>query len=79
MDSIGDLLNTNQSAEPPQVAALKKYVKDNYDSKASVRVSPKYLLISAPNAAIAHKMRVDTLKITEECKLDRRLVIHIGS
>ena len=79
MDSINDLLSKKTPSEPPQVSALKDYARRNYDVEVSIRVSPKYFLISAPNAALAHKMRVDTVRITEECKLDKRLVIHIGS
>ncbi len=79
MDSIDDLLSNRTPSEPPQVPALKKYAKDNFNTEISVRVSPKYYLITVPNAGLASKMRVDSLAITQQCNLDKRLVIHIGS
>lgn len=79
MDSIDNILRSKNTSEPPQVSALKRYVKDNHDTDISVRVSSKAYVITVPNAALAHKMRVETREITHQCKLEKRLVIHIGS
>jgi hypothetical protein len=78
MDSINDLLRSRNPSEPPQILALKKYVKDNYDSDISVRVSFKYYLITVPNASLANKLHVETAKIIKKCNLEKALVIHIG-
>lgn len=79
METLADLLKRKPSSEPPQVSALKKYAKDNYSIDISVRVSPKHYLITVPNASLAQKFRIETTQITEECLLDKRLVIHIGT
>lgn len=79
MDNLADILKNKPTGEPPQVVALKKYAKDNYSIDISVRVSPKHYLITVPNSSLAQKFRIETSQITEECLLDKRLVIHIGS
>lgn len=79
METLADILKNKPQSEPPQVLALKKYAKDNYNIDISVRVSPKHYLITVPNASLAQKFRIETATITDECLLDKRLVIHIGS
>ncbi len=79
MDSLDNILTDRTPHEPPQVAAIKKFVSDNYGTNVAVIVSPKFYLINAPNASIAHRLRVDTVKMISVCNLDKRLVIHIGN
>ena len=79
MQSIRDVMASKKpQQEPPQVAALKKYAHDVYQVKIRVLVRPTHYLISVPTGGIAHKFRVETSHITDVCKLDKKLVIHIG-
>jgi hypothetical protein len=78
MDSIFKVLKNKSPEEPPQVAALKKYVRDNHKRDIQVSVSKSHYLITVPGAALAHTLRIETAKIIEICDLDKRLVIHIG-
>lgn len=78
MDSLGDVVQRKNIHEPPQVAALKKYVLTNHGTTISVKSSPKYYLITVPSASLAGRLRVETARITDECRLDKRLVIHVG-
>ncbi len=78
MDTIADLLARKQPKEPPQVVALKEYVRSNHGVEISVRVNTSHYLILVPTAALAHRLRVETFKIIETCELDKKLVIHIG-
>jgi hypothetical protein len=78
MESMNVILKSKKSSEPPQVSALKAYAKKHHDTDITVRVSASHYLISAPSAAVAQKLRFETLQIKQECNLDKRLVIHIG-
>ncbi len=78
MDSLGDVVQRKNIQEPPQVAALKKYVQDNHNATITVKIAPKYYLITAPGASLAGTLRLETAQIVEECSLDKRLVIHVG-
>ena len=78
MDSMDELLKIRKPQEPPQVTALKEYAKKNHNTDIQVRINANNYLISVPGAALAHKFRIETPRIVEECGLDKRLVIHIG-
>lgn len=79
MDQLKDLLKNNSPPEPPQVKILKDYLAKNYEIETSVVVSNNSYLIFAPNAALAHKLRVGSLEISAECNLDKKLIIRIRS
>ncbi len=78
MDDIKSLLNKQSPNEPQQVSELKKYALATYDISLKVRVTSKSYTVLVPNAALAHKFRLDKDKIIEECSLDKALIIHIG-
>lgn len=78
MQSLQDMLQDKRPSEPPQVRALKEYARKHYGIEIQVRTSRSHYLVTVPGAAYAHKVRVDTLAITEACQLEKRLVIHIG-
>jgi hypothetical protein len=78
MDSLDTMLRSRKPIEPPQIAALKKYAFDAHSVSIEVKSAPKYYLIIVPGSSLAHKFRVETAQIIEICKLDKRLVIHIG-
>ncbi len=79
MDTIGNLLQKKAPQEPPQVAALKAYVLHTYDEPVKVSVNPNYYRITVSSAALAGRLRLETMQIQEACKLDKKLVIQIGS
>ena len=79
MDSLGDVFQQKNIHEPPQVAALKKYVQENHDATITVKSAPKYYLITVPGASLAGTLRLETAQIMKDCSLDKRLVIHVGN
>ena len=79
MNHLKDLLKDNSSSEPPQVSALKKHISDNYGFKPKIFISPRSYTVSVPNAALAYKIRVNSVDISTVCKLDKRLSIRINS
>ena len=78
MDSLQNLVKNQHIQEPPQVAALKKYAAEKHGVDIAVKVAPKYYLITVPGSSLANIFRIETMQITEACKLDKRLVIHVG-
>lgn len=79
MDAISDLLGKKAPQEPPQVAALKQYVLDNYGEDSKVSINPNYYRITVTSAALAGRLRLEAVEIQASCKLDKKLVIQIGS
>lgn len=63
--------------ESPEIAAIKRYAKDTYQSEVGVQVRDKDILISVKSAALASRLRYDqaTLKIVADT--DKRIVLRI--
>ncbi len=78
MDSLQSILLNKKPQEPPQIMALKTYVKTNHGVDIQVFAHKKHYIIQVPGASIAQKLRMENHEIIESCKLDKKLVIHIG-
>lgn len=78
MDNLGDILGKKRFGEPDEIKIIKKYIADNFNSKVTIAVHPKTIVIVAPNAALAGTIRMHIYELTELCQTDKRLVIRIG-
>jgi hypothetical protein len=78
MDSINDLLRTKKPSEPPQLQAMKDYVKLHHNQIIKCSVSQFGYSITVPNASLASTLHMETPKIIEACQLDKKLFIRIG-
>ena len=79
MDSLGSLLGRRDFDEPPEVAAIKQYVKANYKTDIAVIIRPRDIVISVPSAALANTLRLRSQEIKRQCQTDKRLTFRIGS
>lgn len=79
MDNLQDILRGRVPAEPPEVAAIKAYVRTTFDKEVGVLVREREIIISAPSAPLIASLRLRTRDIKQQCQLDeRRLVFRIG-
>lgn len=78
VDSINSILGDRNFDEPPEVASVKKYVRDNFQTEISVLVRDHDLVISVPNAALASTLRFRLPEIKRRCQIEKRLVIRIA-
>ncbi len=78
MDSLHDLLGRKDFDEPPEVAAIKKYVREQFDEAVAVTVREREIIIAAPNAALANTLRLRVLALRRITGENKRLVFRIG-
>lgn len=78
MDSLSDILHRKDFDQPPEMAAIKKYVKDEFKLDVSVQVRERDILIMVPNAALANTLRLRGPEIKRRCQLTKRLTFRIG-
>ena len=78
MDSIADIVKDRQPHEPPQLQALREYVKSNHNEEIQASVSQFGYTIVVPNAPLASVLRMETPKIKIACGLDKKLFIRIS-
>lgn len=78
MDNLFDLLQVKKPNEPPQLKALREYVKNNHGENIQASTSQFGYTITVPNAPLASDLRMEVPKIRIECNLDKKLFIRIG-
>jgi hypothetical protein len=78
-DSLKDLLaRRDVPQEPPEIARIKRFIKDTYDATAKVESRDKSLVISVDNAPLAATLRLQSHQLQELCDTDKRLLIRIA-
>jgi hypothetical protein len=78
MDSLNSILGRKDFDEPPEMTAIKKYVKDEFQAEVGVQVRERDIIISVPNAALANTLRLRGPDIKRRCGIDKRLTFRIG-
>jgi hypothetical protein len=78
MDSLSDILGRKDFDEPPEMAAIRKYVKDEFKSDVGVQVRERDIVVTVPNAALANTLRLRTPEIRRRCQLTKRITFRIN-
>jgi hypothetical protein len=77
-ESISELLAKRNASEPPEIKAIKTYVRKHLQLEVSVNISKDQIAIVVPNAAAAGSLRMHLHPLKQELSTARRLVIRIG-
>lgn len=78
-DSIGDLLGRKRVQEPPEIRAIKDFVRDAFQSECSVILRPNQIIISVQGAALAATLRMHITELQAVVASKLRIVIRIGN
>lgn len=78
MDSLDDLLRRKNLNEPPEVAAIKDYARDKFDSDVAVRLSNEQIIITADSSALASALRSNWPELVAAAKTNKKLILRIG-
>jgi hypothetical protein len=77
MDSLYDLLAGKDFDQPPEIEAIKQYVREHYAKEVGVALRDKDIVVSVPGASLASRLRFDMPKIKEAVKTDKKIVLRI--
>lgn len=78
MDSLDDILAAKDWREPPEIKAIKKYVRENFASEVGVRLGDEQIIISASSSVLASAIRSNSAALAKAANTDKKLVIRIG-
>ncbi|HET7060412.1 MAG TPA: hypothetical protein VFH99_03830 [Candidatus Saccharimonadales bacterium] len=78
MDSLDSILKRKDFDEPPEMAAIKKYVQDEFQTVVGVQVRDKDIIIQVPSAALANTLRLRSPDIKRRCQTTKRLTFRIA-
>lgn len=77
-DSLGDLLARRDFDEPPEVRAIKDYVRRYYDAEVRVTVQPHAIVISSRSAGLIGSLRLNLPKLQQAAGTDKRILLRAG-
>lgn len=78
MDSLQDILAGKQYDEPDEIAAIKRFIRDEYQSDAGVTLRERDIVVQVPSAALATRLRYDMQRLQQAAGSDKRIVLRIG-
>lgn len=91
MDSLFNLLANRMPDQPPEIVAIKKFVRDNFRENAGVQVRERDIVVTVRSSALAGMMRTRAYQLgkvledlRKESKTDpqapaKRLIFRVGS
>jgi hypothetical protein len=77
MDSLYDLLAGKDFDQPPEIEAIKQFVRERYAKEVGVAIRDRDIVVSVPGASLAGKLRFDLPKLKEAVKTDKKIVLRI--
>lgn len=78
MDGLGDILARRDLDEPPEVRAIKDYVRRYYDADVKVTMQPHTIVVAARSAALIGSLRANLPKLEAAAATDKRILLRIG-
>ncbi len=79
MDSLFDILRHKDYDLPPEVTAIKRYVRDTFDgAEVEVLVRDKEIVIAGRSAALIGSLRLHGPKLKLAANTDKRLIFRVG-
>lgn len=78
MDSLSNILHSKDFDQPPEMAAIKKYVREEFKTDVGVQVRDRDIVVQVPSAALANTLRLRSPDIKKRCRLTKRLTFRIG-
>ena len=78
MDSLEELLGRYRPQEPEEVAALKRYIFDEFGAESSVGIRGETLVITVNSASLANMLRLRLPILQKVANTKLRLVFRIG-
>ncbi len=78
MDNLSDILSHRDFDTPPEVTAIKDYVRRHYDSDVQVTVQQRSIMIKARSAALITTLRLNSPALQKFADTEKRLVFRIG-
>ena len=78
MDSLHDLLQGYNPAQPDEIVAIKRYIAQEFDAEASVGIQGEALVITVSSASLANALRLRLPALQAAANTSKRLIFRIG-
>lgn len=78
MQSLQDILGSKDFETPPEVEAIKTFVRKTFSSDVGVVLQAHSITITTPSASLAGSLRPMLHKLKKELGTDKKIFIRIG-
>ena len=78
MQGIGDILSRKDFDVPPEVEAIKTYIRRHYDAEVTVTVQQRGFVVSARSAGLISTLRMNLPKLQKAAGTDKPITLRIG-
>lgn len=76
-ESLFDIFSRKDFSEPPEIAAIKDYVREHFDVEIEVIPRDYDIILTVPSASLASVLRFHARKLQSAANTKKRLVIRI--
>jgi hypothetical protein len=77
MDSLKSILDDYDFSTPPEVDAIKRYIKKEFNMTPRITMQAQSIIISVHSASLANTLRLRSPDLKRRCQIDKRLVFRI--
>lgn len=78
MDNLNSILSNKDFDIPPEVRAIKEYVRRCYDADVHVSLQHNNIVITGSSAALIGTLRMNMPKLQKAAETEKRLVFRIS-
>jgi hypothetical protein len=78
MDTIQDLLGKYSPKEPPEILAIKEYIRQRFNADSHVGQQGDSLVISVASGSLANTLRFHITELQAAAQTDKRIVLRIS-
>ena len=78
MESLQDLLGRYDPKEPDEIAAVKRYILDEFGAQSRVGLHGETLVITVKSASLANTLRLRLLSLQKTANTKRKIMFRIG-
>lgn len=76
-NSLADLLADKNFDEPPEMAAIKLFVKEAFDEDVEVLVRERDIIVGVRNSSLANSLRLKINDLRAAAETDKRIIFRI--
>lgn len=78
MDSLGDVLGRYVPQRPDEIAAIKRFVEQEFNTGVSVAISNNNIVVTVASASLANALRLRIIALRKAAATNKRVIFRIG-
>ncbi|HEX7368488.1 MAG TPA: hypothetical protein VF261_02430 [Candidatus Saccharimonadales bacterium] len=76
-DSLADLLSNKNFDEPPEMQAIKHFVRDSFDEDCEVLLRERDIVVSVRSSSLAGALRLKLPELRKRAKITKKIILRI--